>query len=144
MDTCVKLSWEVPRETHTYFVDNMLAAGFRHLSTDIKSRYVKYFQGLLKCKSEQVRVLAELVGRDAGSTTGKNLIMLERETGLNPWSSPSWKVSNALSTKLTPVPPQDGWRLQCLHKLLIQRYDLKMKAQDTKYISKLIDSLCIN
>ena len=49
-NTCVKLSWEVPRETHTYFVDNMLAAGFRHLSTDIKSRYVKYFQGLLKCK----------------------------------------------------------------------------------------------
>ena len=34
-NTCVKLSWEVPRQTHTYFVDNMLAAGIRPLSTDI-------------------------------------------------------------------------------------------------------------
>ena len=128
-NTCVKLSWDVPRETHTYFVDNLLAGGFRHLSVDIKSRYVKYFQGLIKCKSQEVRILAELVGRDAMSTTGKNLIMLERETGLSPWSATSREVSDVLATKITPVPPQDGWRLQCLsssgtiskHRLKIQR-----------------------
>ena len=110
-------------------MDNLLAGGFRHLSVDIKSRYVKYFQGLLKCKIQEVRILAELVGRDAMSTTGKNLIMLERETGLSPWSAISREVSDVLATKITPVPPQDGWRLQCLsssgtiskHRLKIQR-----------------------
>ena len=67
-NACVKLSWEVQRDTHTYFVDNMLAEGLRSLSTDIKSRYVKYFQSLLNSKSEQVRLLAALLGRDAMST----------------------------------------------------------------------------
>ena len=143
-NTCIKLSWEVPRDTHTYFVDNMLAEGLRSLSTNIKSRYVKYFQSLLKSKSEQVRLLAALVGRDAMSTTGKNLIMLQRETGLNPWVVSARQVSNVLAAKVTPVPQQDSWRLQCLKKLLTQRYQLKMEAQDTKQISKLISSLCIN
>ena len=105
---------------------------------------MKYFQSLLKSKSEQVRVLAELVGRDAMSTTGNNLVMLERETGLNPWTTSPQRVSAALTDNISPIPQQDTWRLQCLQKLLVQRYKLKIEAQDTRQISNLIDSLCIN
>ena len=122
-------------------MDNLLAVGISSLSTVIKSRYVKYFQSLLKSKSEQVRLLAELVGRDAMSTTGNNLVMLERETGLNPWTTTSQRVSAALTANISPFPQQDTWRLQ---KLLVQRYKLKIEAQDTRQISNLIDSLCIN
>ena len=79
-----------------------------------------------------MRVLAELVGRDAMSTTGNNLVMLERETGLNPWDTSSRRVSAALTANISPVPQQDTWRLQCLQKLLVQRYKLKIEAQDTR------------
>ena len=89
-NTCVKLCWDIPRGTHTYFLDNMLAKDFRSFSTNIKTRYLKFFRNLRKSKSEEVRVLSELVGRDKGSTTGKNLAMLEQEIWLNLWStSPS-------------------------------------------------------
>ena len=143
-NTCVKLAWEVPRGTHTYFVENMLASSFRTLETGIKARYVKFFQSLLKSRSTEVRILSELVGRDAMSTTGRNISMLARETGFNPWCSSPKMISDTLSASVAPVPPQDEWRLPYLAKLLQQRYLLKSQALDTKAITKLIDSLCIN
>ena len=143
-NTCVKLSWELPRATHTYFVDNLLAATFRSFATSIKSKYVKFFQNLLTSKIQEVRLSSELVGRDASSTTGKNLIMLEQETGVSPWSSSPKEVSDILSAIVTPVPQQDHWRLPYLQKLLTERYKLKAEAQDTQDISFIIDNLCVN
>ena len=143
-NTCTKLCWEVPRVTHTYFVESILASQFKSFSTSIKSRYIRFFDGLRKSNSTEVQLLAELVGRDASSTTGKNLVMLERETGLNPWSTTPGQVKDALAAIVKPVPQQDEWRLGCLQKLLVQRYNLKRQALDTEDISTLIDSLCIN
>ena len=37
-NTCVKLCWEVPRATHTYFVERVLATHFLPFSTCIKAR----------------------------------------------------------------------------------------------------------
>ena len=122
----------------------MLANHFKSFSTSLKSRYVRFFQGLRKSKSKEVQLLSELVGRDASSTTGKNLIMLEKETGLSPWTATPGQVSNALSDIVKPVPQQDEWRLGCLGNLLIRRYNLKIQSLDTSETSYLIDSLCIN
>ena len=44
---------------HTYFVENLLAATFRLFSKSIKAKY------LLTSESNEVRLLSELVGRDA-------------------------------------------------------------------------------
>ena len=41
-DTCIKLAWQVPRGTHTYFVERMLGCGISHVRTDILARYVKF------------------------------------------------------------------------------------------------------
>ena len=95
-------------------------------------------------KSQEVQLLAELVGRDASSTTGKNFVLLERETGLNPWVATPGQVKDALAANIKPMPQQDEWRLGCLQQLLVQRYELKRKALDTEELSSLIDSLCIN
>ena len=110
-NTCVKLCWDVPRGTNTYFIDNMLASQFKSFSTSLKARYVQFFHGLRTSKSNKVQLLAELVGREASSTTGKNLVMLERETGRSPWSTTPAQVSNALSNIVTPVAQLDEWRL---------------------------------
>ena len=39
--TCIQLAWQVPRGTHTYFVERLLDCGLSHGRTDILARYVK-------------------------------------------------------------------------------------------------------
>ena len=72
-NTCIKLAWNVPRATHTYFLDHLLGVGFCHTRVDLLTRYSKFFARLLKSASSEVRILANVVGRDVRSTTGKNL-----------------------------------------------------------------------
>ena len=53
---------------------------------DLLTRYSKFFARLLKSASSEVRILANVVGRDVRSTTGKTLWNLSVETGLDIWS----------------------------------------------------------
>ena len=86
----------------------------------------------------------ELVGHNMGSTIGKNIAMLERETGLNLWSNSPVKLNEKLSAVKTQTPDQDVWRLKFLYKLICERYNFSKQLLDTKYVSSLINSLCIN
>ena len=70
---CVKLAWNVPRSTHTYLVDNLLGVNHLSVKRQLLSRYIKFFKGLLKSKSCEVKLLANIVARDVRSVTGKNL-----------------------------------------------------------------------
>ena len=42
--TAVKLTWNSPRSTHRYFINNLLAVGFVSIRAKVISRYVKFFQ----------------------------------------------------------------------------------------------------
>ena len=87
---CIKLIWDVPLPCHNYFVDNLLALGFLPTRYKFLSRYVRFFQRLLKSSSPEVALLANIAGRDKSSTSGRNLSQIGSETGLNPWcTSPS-------------------------------------------------------
>ena len=141
-NTAVKLVWNVPRSTHTYFVTCQLAASFVSTRTKILSRYVKFFQSLLKSKSPEVVLVANLVGRDMGSTTGSNISKLAQETGTNPWSASSSMTTQALEKGTIMVPNEDNWRLPLLDKLLVQRYEMEMQVTNTDAIQDMIDSLC--
>ena len=90
--TAVKVTWDVPRSTHRFLVDNLLAADFLTVKQDLIGRYVNFFSGLLKSHSPEVRIVASMVGRSARSTTGKNMLGIERETGLDPWTAKAWSV----------------------------------------------------
>ena len=83
-NTCIKLVWQVPRATHTYFVERLLDCGLSHVRTDILARYVKYLTSLRSSPSMEVVVLANLVARDVRTTTGANLHFLGEMTGLDP------------------------------------------------------------
>ena len=141
-NTCAKLAWNVPRSTHTYFVTCQLAAEFVSIRTRLLSSYVNFFQSLLKSKSPEVALLANLAARDMGSTTGMNLFKLGKETGLNPWVTSSSEVKTSLEKSDVMVPEEDSWRLPLLEKLLVQRYEMEVQVEDTTSLQKLIDSLC--
>ena len=85
--TAVKLVWDVPRGCHTYLVENLLAANFVSTRQQILSRYVKFFKNLRSSRSKEVALVANIVARDMGSVTSRNLELIRTETGLNPWSA---------------------------------------------------------
>ena len=64
-NTAVKLTWNVPRSTYTYLVENLLAKNFVPLRHQMYSRYATFFQNLLKSSSKEVVLLANIVSRDA-------------------------------------------------------------------------------
>ena len=140
--TLVKLAWDCPRSTHKYLVNNFLAPGFVSIRAKIISRYVKFFQSMLKSASKEVRLLAQLAAHDKGSTTGFNLAKIKEETNLNPWIVSSLQVKQALVEGEPKVPEQDWWRLPYLAKLLDTRHSMELELQDTKEINSLINSLC--
>ena len=86
--------------------------------------------------------MANIVARDMGSVTGRNLELIRQETGLNPWSATPAQIRDRLPRK--EVPQQDQYRLGLLGKYLSDRRQLETDMADTKEISGLIDSLCIN
>ena len=140
--TCIKLVYDVPRATHTYFVDNLLAANFLSSRQQIISRYVKFVRGLLSSPSEEVALVAKIIAHSMGSTTGRNMAMIRRETGLNPWDATPVQVRDNLPS--AAVPQQDKWRLNLLQKYIAQRRKMEIDLDDTQHINSLINSLCIN
>ena len=81
-----------------------------------------------------------MAGKCARAKTGGNLLRIQRETGMDPWEEPVWKLMAAIGR--AEVPPQDGYRVQYLMKLLAARRELKVQSLDTAEHGNLIDSLC--
>ena len=136
----MKLAWAVPRWSHNYFVEHVLYCGIPSVRQKVLGQYLGFFQKLLTSESSEIRMLANVVGREAGSVTGSNLINLEEEFGLDPWVSSSHQLAEKYSKY--EVPAGDEWRLPLLVKLLDQQREMKVMNENTKTISSLIDSLC--
>ena len=131
---CAKLAWNCPRSTHSYFVTCQLAADFVSIRTKILGTYVKFFKTLLNSKCPEVALVANLVGRDVQSTTGKHIARLPEETGLNPWVATPFMIKKLLMENEATVPVEDKWRLPLLEKLILQRYAMENQLEDTKDI----------
>jgi hypothetical protein len=140
-NTSVKLSWNVPRATHTYLVNHLLAIHHASFREQLLVRYLKFFQKLRNSNSAPVKLLANVVARDIRSTTGKNLHLIEAESGLDPWTSSEQSIRESLTR--TPVPNEDLWRLPLLCQNLAKRREMEALMENTDYITDLIDSLCI-
>ena len=138
--TAVKLTWDVPRSTHTFLVHGLLAPHLPTVKQQLLSRYVNFVKKLFSSISPEVRVVANMVARCARSNTGKNLLNIERETNLDPLSSHPWMIRDAVKREQTP--PAEGWRWQYLAKLLHARRELVTRCENIDDITTLINSLC--
>ena len=83
-NTCTKLVWDLPRQTHTYFVDNLLSCDHPSIRSQVLGRYVKFVRSLLSSPSKEVAVVAREAGMDASSRIGLNILNIRLETGLCP------------------------------------------------------------
>ena len=90
--------------------------------------------------SPEIRILANLAGRDVGSVTGANLLNIGTEFDLDPWTCSPGQLKEKYN--FYQVPAEDEWRLPLLVKLLNQRMEMRACDEATTTISELIDSLC--
>ena len=139
-NTCVKLAWGIPRWSHNYLVEQVLSCTIPSARQKVLGQYLGFFQKLVKSASPEIRLLANLVGRDAGAVTGQNLANIENEFGLDPWVSSSAQLAEKYT--LYSVPDEDKWRAPLLVKLLEQKSEMIVMKESTKTISEVIDSLC--
>ena len=139
-NTCVKLVHGVPRSTHTYMVEHLLACEFIPVKTELFARYIKFIKSIKKSVCFEMRYLFSIVKNDIQSTTGGNLYTIQAENAVNPFViSPRVIRENPV---LSEIPVQDQWRLAVLKKWLTQRQEMETNLVDTKPIQLLIDALC--
>ena len=139
-NTCVKLTYGVPRSTHTYLVENLLAKKFIPVRTELMSRFVQFYCSLLQSPSKEVQTMAIMVKNDARTTTARNLEFIQKESGLDFTNLTANGVRSAVPR--TPIPENMEWTVSLLPKLLKQRREIENTFLDTSFISISIDSLC--
>ena len=89
--------------------------------------------------------MALLAARDLRTSTGRNLDLVRRETGLDPWVVKSGVFKRKLeTTEQVTVSEEDELRIPYLEKLLEHRQELSYRGIDYTDIDKLIQSVCIN
>ena len=58
----MKLAWDVPRWSHNYLVDHLLAPGVSPVRRNILGQYLGFFRKLLTGDNPEIRILANLAG----------------------------------------------------------------------------------
>ena len=142
-----KLAWDVPRNCHTYLVEEVLAAGVASLEVSLLERFHGFFRSLLASPSHEVVVVALLATRDIRSTLGSNLAHLRAKTGLDPWEVTKGQLKAGLGRATrNEVPECDYWRPELLQKLLTARLQAHYSADlvEEERITTLINSLITN
>ena len=138
--SCVRRIWQLPLDTYTYLVEGHLSDGVPPLRNMVLSRYSTFYQNMLRSPCSEVTVLAELISKDARSTTAGNLAHVSAITGLN--CSTAGKIEIKAALPITQVPDNQKWRLGLLDSLLRERSTLLSEGQDAKRVISMISSLC--
>ena len=145
--TGIKISWNIPRTTHSYFVQDVLTTGVQSLEQRILRNSVGFFQSLLSCPCPEVAVLARIAARDIRSTLGKNIQKIRELTQLDPWSVRKTELHAALEQGLhIEIPKVDSWRPRCLANMLAARSQAFFRADEDEVVrlTSLIESLVTN
>ena len=139
-NTCVKIVYDVPRNTFTYLVEGFLAASLVPMRNQLLSRYAGFVRKLLSSASREVRGLAKLVMNDPRSTTCTNLRLLRLKSGIR---EPQKFASHIVREKLPImyVPKEETWRLGLLEALLKIKSEKFMCGEDMQAITAQITSL---
>ena len=139
-NSCVKRVFRLPLNTFTYLVEGHLNSGAPLLRTMVLGRYPTFVQNLKRSSSMEVALMAELVAKDARTTTACNLAYLTSLTGLDCMAVDKWQVKSLLPVEC--VPDKESWRLGLLDVLLQERGVLEKEGGDTKRVISMISSLC--
>ena len=145
-NTAVKLSWDCPRGTKTFLLQNVLSSDMSSARTDILARYPKFFLSLKRSASYEVRILANLTAKDVRTSTGRNLRTVREACGMDPLLYSSWRVKTAIASReQVEVLPENKWRIGYLWTLLGRLQESKHigLVDEQKELQELINSLVV-
>ena len=134
------MAYQVPRATHTYIAENLLAEEFLPVRQELYARYTKFLKKLQKSPSYEVMMLVRITTSDLQSTTGTNIMTIHRELGVDPTSVSARQVRQMDLKR--PVPERDFWRLTTIKNMIERRRDLQTSLSDTSDIDFVISGLC--
>ena len=119
----------------------MLSSGIPSIRQQVLIRYIKLHRSLLSSPSKEVAVVARIVGSDASTNTGSNILNIKIETKLSPGASPMSQFFDVVH-KPMEVPHESRWRIPLLERYIAIRESQEVACEDTEYIESLIASLC--
>ena len=139
-NTAAKLVWEVPRNTFTFVVEQLLTTTMQSVRDSLIMRYSLFMRSLNKSESKEIRILASCVQGDARSTTGRNIANISTEIGedLIEWGKQKMRVGLTKSS----VPLEEEWRVPLLSRLLQDRIISKQAHLDNEPLDYLINMVC--
>ena len=140
-NTCVKMVYEVPRNTFTYLIEGWFTSCMPSLRNQVISRYPKFYRQLTESRSKEIRFLVQIVSNDPRSTTYRNLKLLRERTNLRQAEYYS-RRRILISLPTERVPDTDTWRVRLLASCLKMRTEIENRVQDTEKICAMISSLC--
>ena len=68
--TCIKLAWQVPRATHTYFAGRLLSCGLSHIRDGLLAKYETFLQCPRRSPSRKSQCWFILMARISGLQQG--------------------------------------------------------------------------
>ena len=139
-NTTVKLAWDLPRSTHTWLVTHLLGYGLPSARETILSGFTGFLARLRRSASREVRIMAEVEVRDATGVTGRNVALFERELGSDPRSLTPSQTRDLVRAAVTPIHPEEEWKLELLRDMLEERGELKAEGKDKEV--ELLQSYC--
>ena len=139
-NTAVKLVWNVPRNTSTFLVENVLAKELSSVRRNLLTRYTVFCKNILNKSSMEVRLLARIAVADIRSNTGKNICKISKEIGNDALQVSKYQVGEALVR--SDVPVEDTWKIPLLTRLLKDRQQLRVDCLDTEPVDELIEVVC--
>ena len=123
----------MPRSTHNYFVEHLLAKDFCSAREKFLGQYVSFLKRLGKSVSKEVRVLRSIAIHDVRSFTGKNCYNLSKEFSTNTLRDSAGQLDRTYSHY--DVPAEDTWRISLLDTMLKQRYEMSACGEDLGSLS---------
>ena len=140
-NTLVKIIYNIPRSTYTYLIEGFFASQSTSLRSQILSRYATFYWKLVNSSSSEIRAISRIVEKDPRSPSYSNLRYITSLTSLDqPYMYSKQRIKIALPRK--EVPDGEKWTFGLLVSLLELRRVKNVKAEDSKSICAMIDSLC--
>ena len=63
----IKITWDLPRSTHSYLVQEVLSSGLQSLELRLLKNFAGFFRNLLNSSNAEAAALARLAARDVRS-----------------------------------------------------------------------------
>ena len=104
--------------------------------------YVGFLNRMKTSASWEVQIISEVVSRDAGSVTGKNIINMRQEFKIDPRRMTSKELR--MRYRGAEMPPGESWKLELLREMLEdrqKRLEDGEEGEDLKLLQFYIDML---